>query len=218
MKSAAILFCLAGLAFALSTVAAQESISPTNHLELFNGNDFSGWTFYMKDDADPAQTWSVTNGVIHCTGKPAGYLRTKQNFHDYELTVEWRFVRIAPKADNTGILIHIQQPDQVWPMCVQIQGKHERQGDLFLMAGAESKEHKGMDANTALPMRGGSAEKSIGEWNTSLTICSNNDVKAYINGKLMNQTTGCTVTNGAVGIQSEGAELEILKMFLTPLK
>ena len=85
------------------------------HIELFNGRDFSGWTFCMKNNADPMQTWSVTNGVIHCTGKPVGYLRTKQSYSNYVLTVEWRFVKIAPKADNSGVLVHIQLPDKVWP-------------------------------------------------------------------------------------------------------
>ena len=46
------------------------------------------------------------------------------------------------KKDNTGVLVHMQLPDKVWPMCVQNQGKSGRQGDLFVMAGAECKEHK----------------------------------------------------------------------------
>lgn len=216
MKSAAVLLVLA---FASArTMGAQEIVTPTNHLELFNGRDFSGWTFCMRSNADPALTWNVSNGVIHCTGTPIGYLRTMQDFRDYRLTVEWRFVKVAPKADNTGVLVHLQLPDKVWPRCVQVQGKYKRQGDLFLMAGAESREHQGMDANTPLPMHGDSAEKPVGEWNTCVTVCSGDDIKAFINGKFMNETTGCTVTSGAIGIQSEGGEIEIRKMFLEPLK
>ena len=193
------------------------NITPTNRIELFNGKDFTGWTFCMKGGADPLATWSVTNGLIHCTGKPTGYIRTVQNYQNYELDVTWRFVKIVPKADNTGVLVHMQLPDKVWPKCIQVQGKHERQGDLFLMAGAESKEHKGMDANTALPLQGGSAENPVGEWNTANTICSNDVVISYINGKLLNQTTECTVTSGAVGFQSEGADMEIKQVTLVPL-
>ena len=193
------------------------NITPTNRIELFNGKDFTGWTFCMKGDADPLATWSVTNGVIHCTGKPTGYIRTVQNYQNYELDVTWRFVKIVPKADNTGVLVHMQLPDKVWPKCIQVQGKHDRQGDLFLMAGAESKEHKGMDANTALPLSGVSAENPVGEWNTANTICSNGVVISYINGKLLNQTTECTVTSGAVGFQSEGADMEIKQVTLVPL-
>lgn len=209
------------LCFALAPAnfcTAQDVITPTNHIELFNGKDFSGWTFCMRSNADPTLAWTVTNGVIHCTGKPNGYLRTKQSYRDYTLTVEWRFVKIAPKADNTGVLVHMQLPDKVWPMCIQNQGKHNNQGDLIYMAGAESREHKGMDANTPVPKQGPANEKPVGEWDTILTVCSGNDVKAYVNGKLMNEGTECTISSGFIGFQSEGGEIEIRKVFLEPLK
>ena len=184
---------------------------------LFNQKDFSGWTFCMKDDADPLQTWKVTNGLIHCTGKPTGFIRTTGVYSNYFLTVEWRFVKISPKADNTGILVHIQPPDKVWPQCVQVQGKHTRQGDLFLMEGAESKEHKGMDKNTPVPFRGDSMERPVGEWNKAETICKNNKVTSFINGKLVNEVTECTINSGFIGIQSEGGELEIRSIAYSPL-
>ena len=215
MKS--ILLASLGMILSAFLALSADSITPTERVELFNGNDFTGWTFCTKGGADPLATWSVTNGVIHCTGKPTGYIRTVQNYQNYELDVTWRFVKIVPKADNTGILVHMQLPDKVWPKCIQVQGKHERQGDLFLMAGAESKEHNGKDANTAIPLHGVSAENPVGEWNTANTICSNDVVISYINGKLLNQTTECTVTNGAVGFQSEGADMEIKQVTMVPL-
>jgi hypothetical protein len=185
---------------------------------LFNGKDFSGFTFCMKDHADPLKTWSVTNGVIHCTGQSAGYLRTTQVFSNYFLTVEWRFVKIAPKADHTGILVHIQSPDQVWPKCVQVQGRHDHQGDLLLMGGAEAKEHQGMAASTPIPRRGGSVENPVGEWNTADTICLHHKVESFINGKFVNEITECTLDDGCIGIQSEGAEIEIRSIVFSPLK
>lgn len=196
---------------------APEAAAPTASIELFNGKDLTGWTGITRDKASWTNTWNVQNGVIHCTGKPTGYLRSEKSFRDYRLTVEWRFVKIAPKADNTGVLVHIQSPDTVWPKCVQCQGKHDAQGDLFLMAGAESREHQGQDANTALSKRAPSNEKPVGEWNSCEIVCSGNSVQAYVNGTLMNETTECTISSGAVGIQSEGAELEIRKISVQPL-
>ncbi len=209
--------------------AAQDETpdSPPKHsrelsIPLFNGKDFTGFTFCMKDGADPLATWSVTNGVIHCTGQKTGYLRTTQVYSNYFLTVEWRFVKVAPKADNTGILVHIQTPDKVWPQCVQVQGKSGRQGDLFLMGGAESKEHKGKDANTPILKRGElverSVEKPIGEWNKAETICLHGKVESFINGKFMNEATECTIDSGGIGFQSEGAEFEIRSIIFSPLK
>jgi hypothetical protein len=185
---------------------------------LFNQKDFSGWTFCMKDNADPLKTWSVTNGLIHCTGQPTGYLRTTGVYSNYFLTVVWRFVKIAPKADNTGILVHIQPGDKVWPQCVQVQGKHTRQGDLFVMAGAECKEHKGKDANTPVPLQGDSVEVPIGEWNKAETICVNGKVESFINSKFVNEISECTINSGYIGIQSEGGEIEIRSIDYCPLK
>jgi hypothetical protein len=213
--SAIILGCLG---FALTTATAQNTDSPTNELELFNGTNFGGFTFCMKDNADPMKTWSISNGVIHCTGAAVGYLRTTQSYSNFIMTVEWRFVKVAPKADNTGIMVHMQLPDQVWPMCIQNQGKSSRQGDLFVMAGAECKEHLalGKDANTPVALRGEPNERPVGEWNTNVTVCAANTIKAIINGKLLNEITECTVSSGFVGIQSEGAIFEVRKIAVKP--
>jgi len=124
--------------------------------ELFNGKNLDNFTFCMKNDADPMKTWSVTNGVIHCNGSAVGYMRTKESYSNYVLAVEWRFVKVEPKKDNTGILVNMQGPDKLWPQCVQNQGKSGRQGDLFVMGGAECKEHLalGKDANTPVAFTG----------------------------------------------------------------
>jgi len=228
-KNLAVLAALPFLLVTTRTCPAQDNGSDyppsplrENSVTLFNGKDFSGFTFCMKDGADPLQTWSVTNGVIHCTGQPVGYIRTTQVYSNYFLTVEWRFVKVAPKLDNTGILVHIQSPDKVWPMCVQVQGKHTRLGDLFVMAGAECKEHKGQDANTPVPFRKEfieqPAELPVGEWNRCETICLHGKVESFINGKFVNEITECTIDSGYIGIQSEGAEIEIRSMVFAPLK
>jgi hypothetical protein len=194
-----------------------KAVRPLGRVELFNGKDLTGWKAVSRTNSPAADTWNVTNGVIHCAGKPTGYLRTEQSYRQYRLVVEWRFVKVAPKADNTGVLVHMQLPDTVWPPCVQYQGKHGNHGDLFLMSGAESKEHLGLDANTALPKRGPANEKPVGEWNTAELRCDGNGIQAFVNGKLMNETTQCTLSFGAIGFQSEGAEFEIRQAYLEPL-
>jgi hypothetical protein len=200
--------------FAQGTTAP---ITPTGRIDLFDGKDFAGWTFTLRSNAEPADTFTVTNGVIHCTGRPPGYARTEKSYRDYKLTVEWRFVKIAPKADNTGIFLHLNPPDKVWPACVEVQGQHGRQGDLRMNGGATAKGHdtkKTVNADAQAP----SNEKSPGEWNQLEVECSGDTVKLWTNGKLMNEITECSAASGAIGIQSEGGEIEVRKMFLEPLK
>ncbi|HEU5396878.1 MAG TPA: DUF1080 domain-containing protein [Verrucomicrobiae bacterium] len=213
-----IFFALLALLFSTRLVAASGAESP-KEIELFNGTNFDGFTFCMKDYVDPARTWSVTDGVIHCTGSPSGYLRSNQTFSNDAVTVVWRFVKVAPKKDNTGVLVYLQPPDKVWPVCIQNQGKSGRQGDFFVMSGAECKEHRalGKDANTPVAFKGPANENPVGDWNTNVTLCAGPDVKAVINGKPMNEITGCTISSGAVGIQSEGAEIEIKRISISPL-
>jgi len=46
---------------------------PSEGVELFNGKDFTGWTFFVRSNSAPEETWIVTNGLIHCAGRPSGY-------------------------------------------------------------------------------------------------------------------------------------------------
>ena len=191
---------------------------PLGRVELFNGRDVSGWAFATWSNAPASATWNVRNGVIHREGQPYVYARTTSAYQDYRLIVEWRFVKVAPGANSTGVQVNIQSPDEVWPRCIQCQGKLDRQGDLFLMSGAESNEHRGMDANQPVPLRGPSNEKPVGEWNTREVVCAGNTVRAYINSRFMDEVTRCNISTGTIGIQSEGGEIEIRKMYLQPLK
>ena len=205
------------LAF-LQAAAAQDAITPASHIELFNGKDFTGWTFYMKTNADPMQTWSITNGMIHCTGKPNGYLRTEKIYQDFKVTVEWRFT----KAGNTGVLVFMQDrdpaasPDQIWPQCVECQGMHDHQGDFWLWGGAACQEPFNLNKN-GVAMLQPSNENPVGEWNTYQVICSGNTVEIVVNGKSINNITGCDISSGFIGIQSEGAGIDVRKVYLEPL-
>jgi hypothetical protein len=206
-----------GTLLVTSSFADEIAITPTKRIDLFNGKDFIGWTFTMRSNAPSAETWTVTNGVIHCTGRPPGYARMDSIYRDYKLTVEWRFVRIAPKADNTGVFVHINPPDKIWPACVEVQGAHGKLGDLRMNGGATCKGHETDETKNA-DAQAPSNEKPPGEWNMFEVECSGDTIKLWTNGKLMNEITGCSASSGAIGIQSEGGEVEVRKMFLEPLK
>lgn len=191
-------------------------VVPAGRIDLFNGKDFTGWKFVTRSNSEPSKTWSVKDGVIHCTGQPYGYARTEKAYRDYKLTVEWRFVKIAPKADNSGIFLHINPPDKVWPACIEAQGQHNRQGDLRMNGGATCKGHDTSETKNA-DMQAASNEKPPGEWNIFGIECSGDSIRLWTNGKLMNQIAGCSLSAGAVGIQSEGGEIEVRKIYLEPL-
>ena len=174
----------------------------------------------MKTNADPMQTWSVSDGVIHCTGHPFGYARTKESYHDYKLTCVWRFVKLDPnpKVNNSGIFVHTQLPDKVFPECIQCQGLYQHQGDLILEGGANSDGHQVGNKTFTIPQLNPQNENPAGEWNTNQIICADNNIAIFVNGKDMNQITGCNLTSGFIGIQAEGGDIEVRRLTLEPLQ
>jgi hypothetical protein len=218
LKRVSTLILAAGFAAsALTLTAAEEkdpAITPTTKVELFNGKDFTGWEFCHKTDVDPKTVWRVEDGVIKCVGKPTGYARTAKAYKNYQVTVEWRFI----KPGNTGVCVHMQSPDKVWPATIECQGQHDKQGDFWLQGGATCKDHNGTTREQRyIPMREPSNEKPVGEWNTFQVVCRDAAVKIIVNGKLMNETSECSVSSGFIGLQSEGAEMEVRKVTLEPL-
>ena len=204
-------FILLGLASGARAEAPAQPVVPTAKIELFNGKDLTGWVSYLKDNTDAAAVWSVKDGILNCTGKPNGYLRTEKSYANYQVTVEWRFTR----AGNTGVLVHVNPPDNVWPMCIECQGMHDHQGDFWIWSGAKVKEPFGRKNGVIMTVP--SAEKPVGEWNTYQVVCRADTVTIIVNGQKMNQVTGTNITSGQIGIQSEGAAIEVRRVTLEPL-
>jgi hypothetical protein len=192
------------------SVASTPSAKPM--VELFNGKDFSGWKLFMKDGSDPAKVWSIANGVIKCVGNPSGYMRTEKPYENYKVTVEWRFIT----PGNTGVMVHMALPDKVWPRSFECQGMHNHQGDFWMWEGADCKEPK-IPGKNGFVKTGKSNEKAPGEWNTYQVECVGSTIKIYVNGKLMNTATECNASSGFIGLQSEGAEMEVRKVTLEPV-
>ena len=61
-------------------------------------------------------------------------------------------------------------------------------------------------------------ENPVGEWNKLLCIAKGSEITLFLNGHLVNHTTDVVPTSGKIQIQSEGAEMLVRKVALTPLK
>ena len=106
-------------------------------VELFNGKDLSGWTYHLADPQVKMQdVWSVQDGLLTCTGKPAGYLITENwDFQDYRLTrgnPRW----YTGKAGNNGVLVHCSTPGAlgVWCKSIEVQLANGNAGDFWVIA------------------------------------------------------------------------------------
>jgi len=112
--------------------------SSTEKIQLFNGNDLTNWAFFLRDPSvDASEVFTVQNDVIHITGNPFGYMRTKESYSDYTLHLEWRY---PLELSNSGVFIHAQLPDTIWPKCIECQLKAGNAGDFVAMGGSDMNE------------------------------------------------------------------------------
>mgnify|MGYP003608486347 FL=1 len=118
--------------------------------------------------------------------------------------MEWRWTKVAA---NSGVLIHIQPNDTVWPKCFQVQQKADAAGDIICMNGLWANECTDKVKFTVPKMKP-SNEKPLGEWNTMKIISKNGTLEVYINGELQNKITGMTAKKGFIGFQAEGKPME----------
>jgi hypothetical protein len=228
---------LAGLAAALAA-PGRAADDAAGFKPLFNGRDFTGWTVYLRDNADPAKTFSIKDGVISCTGKPNGYMITDKEYGDYVLRLKWRF----PGAPgNSGVFVHVTGPDKVWPKGVEAQLFSGRAGDFWLVDGYKMKIGSERDPNSdrhyarigdkfvktgvknkqgrdQYEIQGKKVEKPLGEWNQYEITCRGDTVKLVVNGELVNEGTNAESTKGKILLQSEGAPVEFKDIQIKMLK
>ncbi|MBI2498122.1 MAG: DUF1080 domain-containing protein [Opitutae bacterium] len=229
--------------FCATLFASAETVKPVQTIPLFNGHDLTGWVPVAKGGPPPADTWQAADGVIRCAGKPNGYLRTAARYRDYRLTVEWRWTGPAPvdaqgkpRNRNSGVLLHVQPPDAVWPMALEAQLMETNAGDFYVIGGVETAEHTKLGAqavaaagtdekalaaarnNRRIPKAHPSAEKPAGEWNTYDIVCTGDSVTVRVNGVEQNRATGVSVGEGHICLQSEGAAIEFRNITVEPLK
>ncbi|GLU52831.1 hypothetical protein Dfri01_22920 [Dyadobacter frigoris] len=61
-------------------------------------------------------------------------------------------------------------------------------------------------------------EKPVGGWNTMECVADGDRISIYVNGTLVNQASRVKPSKGRIQIQSEGAEMYVRKVELTPLQ
>ncbi len=190
-----------------------------NKTPLWNGQDFNGWAFYLEQpDVQPEDVWSIRDGVIHCKGTPFGYVRTRDDYNNYALHLEWRWVpQTLPEGvvRNSGVFLHVQEPDMIWPKAIEAQLMHRNAGDFWIFRGAQVDQQKDVGS---VPKQKPCQEKPLGQWNTYEVRCDGNTITLHVNGVKMNHVTGANIAGGKIALQSEGAPIEFRNIYITPLQ
>lgn len=216
---------LASLSLAcLLTVNAEEisvkaqPVRPTQTIQLFNGKDFAGWAKYITAEpgSSPDVTWTVADGVIRCTGKPFGYLMTRQAFADFKLHVEYRWYGTSEQM-NSGIFVLKTGPDTFFlPKAIETQLKKGSAGDFVLLSTATL---NGLEnpKNRSVKKQADASEKPDGEWNSVDIVVKGNTIVSSVNGVLQNTGKDAYTDAGQICLQSEGGPIEFRNITLAPL-
>lgn len=189
---------------------------------LFNGKNLEGWYIYVSDPTiKPASFFYVKDGMIETPGIPTGYIRTKKEFENYRLHVEWRY---PEKPINSGVFIHTVGPDKIWPTHYQCQLKNLFAGDFIIQGeGVSATVRDTVYTSTAklkpiAPKMKPSSEKKAGEWNSYDIVCKGNTVEVKVNGVLQNYATKCSIAKGAIGLQAEGSKIQFRNIWIEKIK
>ena len=208
------LFTVFSLVIAFNAFASKPIVKTDGHRSYFYKPDFDNWVYIMKDkNVDVSKVFNMDMGVLSISGESSGYIRTKGEYSNYDLSLEYRWTKVLA---NSGVLVHIQPKDTVWPVCYQIQQRADAAGDIICMNGLWATECKD-SVKFTVPKMKPSNEKPLGEWNTMRIICNGNTIKAYVNDELQNYITGLTASKGFIGFQNEGKPLEFRNLFISKL-
>ena len=210
------LLLLALTALALPLCAADSD----GFVSMFNGRDLTGWT---NINCAP-ETWTVKDGMIHCTGKPTGALRTTRQYENFILEVEWRHLQ---HGGNSGVFIWgtaISAPGVPFLRGIEVQvldhgyatdyekknGKKSdwftTHGDVFPIHGATMKplgKHNGMRSFPS-----GEYSKGTNEWNHYHIVCNNGSLRLTVNGHEVSGGDDCNYRKGYLALESEGAHID----------
>ena len=185
------------------------AVNSTSSSSFFENQDAENWMYVIKDKSlIPASVFKMENGLLQISGVSSGYLRTKKCYADYTMELEWRWTKTF---GNSGVLVHIQAKDTIWPVCYQVQQRSDAAGDIICMNGLWAKECKD-SVKFTIQKRLPSNEKPLGQWNAMKVICKKNTIQVFINGVLQNNVSALTAVKGFIGFQNEGKPLEYRKL------
>jgi hypothetical protein len=209
-------------------ISAKEG-SAQSVIQLFNQKNLEGWYAWEPESGkhtDASELFTVENNLIRLFGEKAGYLMSEQSFHDFQLTVEYRwnidttYIRKS-NTKNSGVmyLVPMDTPDILWPAGIQFQIKEGSTGDFILLQ------------NVTLHVKGNVTEpgKSVvikgvedtsnaeGEWNRLVITVSNGYIMQELNGKLVNEGDNPSVSEGRILLQYEGYPIDFRKVEIRDL-
>ncbi len=185
--------------------------------DLFNGKDLTGWVNVNT----AGDTWRVKDGILICSGKPIGVMRTDRQYENFILHIEWRHME---PGGNSGVFVwsnavpgeknrlpngvEVQMLELDWVKLNTRNGVEPPlayvHGELFGVVGVKTVPDNPRGTRS---MSRENRCKGRGEWNTYDVVAVDGVIKLAVNGKFVNGISQSTQKKGYICLESEGAEI-----------
>ena len=193
-----------------------------------------GWKALGKDDFVNVNceedTWKFNDdGLIECTGKPVGVIRSQKEITNFELVAQWRHLK---SGGNSGIFVWGSEESlsklkpgglphgiEVQVLDVGYAEKYEKEtgkkpdwftshGDVFPTGPAKMKPFPPVSPGGERSFPRKNLVKGTGEWNHYYVRAINGEVRLWVNGEEVSGGTECNPKTGYLCLESEGSPVE----------
>lgn len=191
--------------------------------------EISDWYAFTKTNTaqqEPSKVYEFADGMIRMHGEDLSCLMTKKSYKNFELTLEYRW-NLDEKYNlkgtkNSGVMYNIplDAADRIWPKGIQFQIKEKTTGDFIFLDNITAK------VNGKLVEAGASVvspkflanENPYGEWNTVVVKSFNGKITQYLNGKLVNECTDASSTEGKISLNYERSPIDFRNITIKEIK
>lgn len=193
-----------------------------------------GWKALTEDDfvdvnGEP-DTWSFDGVNIYTTGKPIGVIRTRKEYTNFELVVQWRHLE---SGGNSGIFAWVTDeglegivPGKLPRAGIEIQmldhGYHEKyrertgkvgeffstHGDVFPVGKSTMKPFPPTSPNGARSFPSKELSRGVNEWNHYYVRGINGEIRLWVNGEEVSGGSDCDPSSGYLCLEAEGSPVE----------
>lgn len=148
-------------------------------------------------------TWTEDSGDLICSGVPKGYIYSKKKYRNFTLRADYQFTLTQeqmenPEKANTGFMIAIQEPQKVWPVSLEVQGRFDMMGSINGNGGIPRvpiKDDPDVRERVRMPLN---------QWNSIDITVRDGVITSKLNGEVVCVSEPTDLLEGSIGLQAEG--------------
>lgn len=235
MKARFGLLAILGIAMVFALLHADKPETPKAPVlaKAFIDGSGLGWKELAGDDFENVNcdkdTWTWKGSEVVCTGKPVGVMKTKKQYTNFELVLEWRHNK---RSGNSGVFvwtpeealkkltkpglpsgIEVQVLDHGYKEDYEKGGKKKAtwfttNGDVFRVGSSKLKPFGiiSPDGSRSFPRK--ETTKGFGNWNHYYIRAINGEVRLWVNGEEVSGGNGADPKSGYICLESEGSPID----------